>query len=280
MSSIPRVEGGAFAKQPRFVDPAAKNDNPGPGAPYQLPSLFSEHAQGPVYRQEFESPKHTLDNSLPHPSKDRTAWMIGITKNDLAYYSNIATNTGPAFYTPSISQTTDASPRTAFSKNRRFQNLAHQYISREHNMSNLCTAGPGPKYSPRQCQLDLTTQHSPDYSFGGRNVANRSSFIHGAVKNGYMYMARPATSDPHSNVGPAQYTVKAEITEHSSPRPQWAKADRFTAQDKIYISRRHIRSKLGNSSPGPIYAPTNYDIATNLKQAGKPANIPSGKWCP
>ena len=44
------------------------------GAPYQLPSLFSEHAQGPVYKQEFESPKHTLsDNSLPHPSKVRTA---------------------------------------------------------------------------------------------------------------------------------------------------------------------------------------------------------------
>lgn len=147
---------------------------PSAGAPYQLPSLFSEHAQGPVYKQEFESPKHTQDNGMPHPSKvrraateqarstepargdtvrrmrgaatalrpervgwavmnssrmklnqlecipvslkrsahaphalpcsaalsgpqDRTAWMIGITKNDLAYYSNIAGNMGPAF---------------------------------------------------------------------------------------------------------------------------------------------------------------------------------------
>ena len=29
--------------------------------------------------------------------QDRTAWMIGTTKNDLAYYSNIAGNMGPAF---------------------------------------------------------------------------------------------------------------------------------------------------------------------------------------
>ena len=43
------------------------------GAPYQLPSLFSEHAQGPVYKQEFESPKHMQDNGMPHPSKVRTA---------------------------------------------------------------------------------------------------------------------------------------------------------------------------------------------------------------
>lgn len=72
-----------------------------PGAPYHLPSLFSEHTQGPIYRQEFESPKaiglEGTQTALPHPSKDRTAWMIGITKNDLAYYSNIAGNMGPAF---------------------------------------------------------------------------------------------------------------------------------------------------------------------------------------
>ena len=95
-----------------------------------------------------------------------------------------------------------------------------------------------------------------------------------------MYTARPATSDPGSSVGPAQYTVKCEITEPTWPRPQWAKADRFSAQDKIFISRKHVRAKLGLNSPGPMYAPTNYDIATNLKQSGKPANVPSGKWCP
>lgn len=153
-SEVRRVTGGGFAKAHRFFDPQAKNDTPGPGAPYQLPSLFTEHAQGPVYRQEFESPKAIgLDgspasgaHSLPHPSKDRTAWMIGITKNDLAYYSNIAGNMGPAFYNPSISQTTQASPRNVFEKNRRFMSLTHRYISKDHNLANLCTAGPGPKY--------------------------------------------------------------------------------------------------------------------------------------
>lgn len=47
---------------------------------------------------------------------------------------------------PSISQTTEASPRNIFSKNRRFMSLTHRYISKEHNMANLCTASPGPKY--------------------------------------------------------------------------------------------------------------------------------------
>ena len=50
------------------------------------------------------------------------------------------------FSNPSISQTTQASPRNVFSKNRRFMSLTHRYISKEHNMANLCTASPGPKY--------------------------------------------------------------------------------------------------------------------------------------
>lgn len=95
-----------------------------------------------------------------------------------------------------------------------------------------------------------------------------------------MYTARPATSDPHTNVGPSQYSVKAALTERASPRPVWSKADRFESQDKVFISKRHVRSKLGLNSPGPKYAPTNYDISTNLRQSGKPANIPAGKWCP
>lgn len=135
--------------------------------------------------------------------------------------------------------------------------------------------------APRQSHLDLTTRYPPEYSFGGRNLTDRSQFIHGALgKNGYPYTARPSTSDAHTNVGPAQYGVRREITEPTSPRPVWSKADRFGAQDKLYISKRHVRAKLGNNSPGPKYAPTNFDIATNLKQSGKPANVPSGKWCP
>jgi hypothetical protein len=285
-SEIKRVEGGGWSKAHRFFDPTTKSDTPGPGAPYHLPSLFSEHAQGPIYRQEFESPRALAPDgapaaALPHPSKDRTAWMIGTTKNDLAYYSNIAGNMGPAFYNPSIAQTTQASPRNVFSKNRRFMSLTHRYISKEHNMANLCTASPGPKYAPKQCHLDLTSRFPPEYSFGGRGLSDRGQFVHGAIsKTGYMYTARPATSDPNTNVGPAQYVVKAQITEMASPRPIWSKADRFAPMDSLFISKRHVRSKLGLNSPGPKYAPTNYDISANLRQSGKPANIPSGKWCP
>lgn len=134
--------------------------------------------------------------------------------------------------------------------------------------------------APKQCHLDLTAREPPEYSFGGRNLQDRSSFIHGSIKNGALYSARPATSSPHANVGPAQYAVRAAITEPASPRPVWAKADRFATQDKLFISKRHVRAKLGLNSPGPKYSPTNYDIATNLKQQGKPANVPAGKWCP
>lgn len=134
--------------------------------------------------------------------------------------------------------------------------------------------------APKQCHLDLTSRYPPEFSFGGLGVSDRSSFIHGAVRNGYMYTARPATSDPNTNVGPANYEVKKLVTEHSSPRPVWSKADRFASQDKVFISKRHVRSKLGLNSPGPCYSPGNYTIAENLKQAGKPANVPAGKWCP
>jgi hypothetical protein len=86
-----------------LISPCIRGLHSPAGAPYHLPSLFSEHTQGPIYRQEFESPKAIgLDGtqtSLPHPSKDRTSWMIGqvAPKSDMAYYSNIAGNMGPAF---------------------------------------------------------------------------------------------------------------------------------------------------------------------------------------
>lgn len=111
-------------------------------------------------------------------------------------------------------------------------------------------------------------------------MEDRGSFVHGQIKRGYMYAARPATGDLHTNVGPAQYAVKPALTERACPRPVWGKADRFAAQDAIFISRRHVRSKMGIASPGPQYYWGGSDIANNLKQSGKPANTPTGKWCP
>jgi len=280
-SEIKRVEGGGWGKAHRFYDATSKTDTPGPGAPYNLPSLFSEHAQGPIYRAEFESPKGSTSGGLPHPSKDRTAWMIGTTKADLAYYSNIASHMGPAFYTPRVEPVMPSSPRALFSKNRRFMPLTHRYISKEHNEANLCTASPGPKYAPKMSHLDLTARVAPEYSFGGRNLSDRSAFVHGQVgRDGHMYTARPATSDPLTNVSPAQYAVRHGVVESASPRPLWGKADRFATENKIFISKRHEKSMVGGHSPGPKYAPQNYDISTNLRRQGKPANVPAGKWCP
>lgn len=280
-SQIRRVEGGAWGKSQRFFDPSLKNESPGPGAPYNLPTLLNEHTPSPLYKATFEStkPPGEAEQDMPHPSRDRTAWMIGITKNDLAYYSHIATRMGPAFYQPTDKLTTPASPRAPFEKNKRFMSLTHRYISKEHNNVNLCTASPGPKYSPRTSHIDTLTPRPPEYSFGGKgSVSDRSSFVHGKVQKGYIYKARPATSDPHTNVSPANYEVKTHIIDPSAPRPVWTKADRFKDMDRLYISRKHVRSKLGMNSPGPMYNPPNYTIGS--ARAHKPAIVPPGKWCP
>ena len=68
---------------------------------------------------------------------------------------------------PSISQTTEASPRNVFSKNRRFMSLTHRYISKEHNVANLCTASPGPKVRIGHSHIKnaLTSQPAPFRKF-------------------------------------------------------------------------------------------------------------------
>lgn len=44
----------------------------------------------------------TLDKTMPHPSRDRTAWMVGTSKNDMMYISDIPSRLGPAYYNPKV----------------------------------------------------------------------------------------------------------------------------------------------------------------------------------
>lgn len=271
-STIRSTPGGGWNKQRRFQQPSSAKS---PGPNYDLPTSFAEHIQAHLYKPLSQKPSND-PKEMPHPSKDRTAWMIGMVKHDLAYYNNIAGHMGPAHYNQDCSPIKVTNPRNVFSKNKRFQSLTTQYVSKEHNLANLCTAGPGPKYFPKVNNTDLQDDSAPKYSFRSKDVSDRSAFLNQMVKGGYIYQARPATSAHAANVGPANYSPSTKQTKTNAPRPLWTKADRFKT-DKQFISHKHTRAKVGLNSPGPIYMPTNFDCGKLTKAA---TSTPAGKWCP
>lgn len=285
-SLSPKVKNGGFGKQQRFFE-AVTTSQQTPGPNYTLPSFLGDHAMSPLYKggvDGAEEKKEGTDGAqspskslgIPHPGKDRTAWMIGVTKNDLAYYSDIAGDMGPAHYTPNPSFVKHTSPRTMFEKNERFQGIASRYMGKEFAESSFCLNSPGPKYKPDRTHLDLKTQSAPRYSFGGKGIQHRASFLNASIKNGYMYAARPATCDKQSNVSPANYEPKNSLTSMTSPRPVWGKADRFKDYNHRFISEKHNKT-MATASPGPMYYPTNNNVGSPRKKAG---TVPAGKWCP
>ncbi len=74
-SQIRRVEGGVWGKSQRFFDPSLKNESPGPGAAYNLPTIFHDHAASPLYKATFEStkPAGEIEHDMPHPSRVRNS---------------------------------------------------------------------------------------------------------------------------------------------------------------------------------------------------------------
>lgn len=279
LSTIKRVEGGAFGKEGRFSDAGRKVQTPGPI--YSPPGTFDgkEHVTSPVYKKNSEGGKLGVATGVPHPGRDRTAWLIGTTKNEMAYYSDIASTIGPAAYKPSVAHdsTKPTAPVANFPKNPRFSSLTHRYMSKEHNEANLCTASPGPRYYPEKSHLDFRAKTAPAHSFGSNGMTDRSKFIQGVIKNGYLYNARPATSDNHTNVGPANYSPQPDQVQSTAPRPKWSKADRFRTNGRIFISKKHAKTMGGLHSPGPQYYPKNYDMGDRKE---KPGTVAPGVWSP
>lgn len=246
--------GGCFGKQSRFYS----KDLSTPGPIYNIPSLFTEHTSGPIYKP-VEKPADVLAITLPRPSKDRTAWMIGTTKDDLAYFSDMAAMMGPAMYNNDPAPIKRRNERTIFGKDPRFQPHSKQYVAKELNDANLCTAGPGPKYYPQTHNGLLTNDQAPLFSFRskGDNVADRGSFLKQAVINGYIYQARPSTSDPGVNVGPSNYSADFNVNKDRAPRPIWGKSNRF---QRHFIGKKFIQDTKGKHSPGPAYMPENHSM--------------------
>lgn len=280
-STIRGVQGGGWSRNTRFRGKSKNNLTPGPV--YSLASTFEEHKPGPIYRASNCAPAptsvHELNRTLPHCNRDRTSWIIGVAKNDMIGYYDMAAKMGPAGYSPSMSLSKPQNPRPNFPKGGRFTSLTKQYISKDHNEANLCTAGPGPKYTSEVSQIDLVTDKSPHFSFRSKGVADRASFLNTSIHDGYIYQAKPATNDKLSNVSPSTYSPDESVIKNRAPRPQWGKAERFSVgSKKQYISKKHARVKVGRGSPGPMYSPKNYDMYQD--STAKRVVTVAGKWCP
>jgi len=286
-STIRGVPNGQFSKNPRF-----KSDNTTPqftpGPQYEPFSTFKEHKQGPVYKpkNKAKAPENVLElnKTLPHPTRDRTAWMIGSTEGDVLGFFDIAERNGPATYSPQTTLTKRTNERAVFGKDPRFKSLTGQFISKEHNQANLCTASPGPKYVPNTSNTDLTKGNTPEYSFRSKGIGNRDRFLNSKIEGDYIYGAKPGTNEttPTSkiDVSSCTYSPDSNVVKNKAPRPKWTKAERFeespfAGAHKQFISRKHTRVKAGMHAPGPQYMPTNYD----LYQPNKRTQV-AGKWCP
>lgn len=249
------IDGGGFGKSDRFKVRGKSDFTPGPD--YNIKSFTSEKVQGPVYAKIEKSTMTVAEAAkmLPHPSKDRTSFMIGTIKNEMAYTSSVSSTIGPAAYKPDFSISKPREPRNKFGMNPRFQSLTKQYLSKELNTINFCTAGPGPKYLVTQSNIDLETGKAPSYSFRskGDTVADRSSFLSKSMKEG---------------VGPAKYNCSTAPICQQLPRPVMGKANRWANGQA---------AAPGLSSPGPKYNPANGELAEILQ---KSAVTVAGKWAP
>jgi hypothetical protein len=276
LSTYKRTTGGGFGKGQRFEQ---VGESASPGPIYLVKDLMeTEKKVGPMYYPAFDPKNMPTDTkqliTQINPAKSRTAWMIGTTKNDMAYYRAIASDQGPAAYAPRIDSVKESAPRNVFSKNKRFGLVAAIGMK----AASLPTGGPGPAYNPSVCLMDLRGNRPPKHSFGGAGCADRDGFVFGQVKHDMLYTAIPATSEGSVQVSPATYVVNHAPTLPAMPRQLWSQADRFKTIKKIFISKKHNAVEVGAHSPGPTYNPKNHCISTDA--TGKWAQVQPGKWCP
>lgn len=230
----------------------------------QAPLYKSPYAQHPP--QDIK----TMNSTLPSAYHGRQSFMIGKCKGDLCYYDSLAEKHGPQFH-PNRDQVQRKNERAVMGREQRFISLTKQYVSKDHNDANLCTASMGPKYYPQQGNIDTTTNKGPEYSFRskGDTVSNRTSFLARKIQNGYIYQAAPATLA--ANVSSSQYSPDKSVVLCKAPNRSFGKCDRFgKANDKQYISRKHSQAQKGLETPA-AYAYENGCIGKKSFNAG-------GRW--
>lgn len=288
-STLIKTPGGKFGKRNRFVDDGA-NARITPGPNYKMESMpginsSHNHITSPVLKGHVPQgtccpnrDKPGAHPTMPNPSKDRTAWMIGATKDDMAYFASVSEKQGPAAYNTDPSPIKNRANRAVFTRENRSGN--------KNGPATFGTFGPGPMYLPIKFRLDYVKDKNPSWGMGPpgpKDGTQRQSFVFGQIKNGSMYRAIPATSDKAS-VDPATY--RPDYIKHVLQRasvPCFAKQDRFGADAlKRYTGKKHSKNSAGLYSPGPIYNPENGSISTWAARGrlGTSKQTPAGKWCP
>jgi hypothetical protein len=267
-STVLGVPGGSFPRNDRFK---SSNKQGTPAMKYDIPSFPTDkHMQSPLYLRKHKAPNK---DGPPHPGA-RNGFMIGKVEKDINHYKSNSEVMGPNKYYPGLTQTKPQVPRAKFGQDRRFKSMTKQYVTKEHNMANLCTASPGPCYATHDTTYNVALQKdkAPEYSFRSRGdtVSDRGAFLKSRIKGGYIYQSQPATSGK-ANVSAATYSGDHNVTKQKAPRALQSKQDRFYAGQ--YQSKKASRANKGKQSPGPcMYAPDNYTINANkrftIQQAG------------
>lgn len=312
-SNIKRTPGGAFGRTQRFQNDDSKliMKTPAPGE-YNTTSDWSEQKKeknvfGPKYFPKY-MPKAEREEAanksripkdykgLPNPNKDRTAWVLGTTRDEMAYYSNVSEMNGPAKYEQSVAPIKNKNHRVVFGRQGKFGKnargtITRQYLSKAHNVAYLCTEGPGPKYTPETSQIDLVRNKPPKWVFSPETEFNttRSSFLDSSIKGGYLYRAKPATQEileregTHKKgpgAGPTSYSPNMKAVKKKYNTQPTGREQRFgKIQHKRFISKKHTRGQVGNNSPGPVDYYQGKDMFAKIKRRTRNTQR-AGTWCP
>jgi hypothetical protein len=260
----------SFSRARRFFN--SQNDSPGPI--YRPPT--TEHVASPRYSLASPTRSSTSHSprSLPNPSRDRSAWILGAAvKGDLSSYADIADSQGPNTLIR-LEAVLKQSPRVKFLSEPRFK--GNQLLNVE---------SPGPQYYPKYCLQELKSPRSPAYSFSGDKIgSNRSLFLHSTIQSGKSahYNGRPDTADRNVDAGPNSYEVKLDAVLPASPRVSFSKERRFQPSTFRYLGKK--LDQHGNlhslASPGPIYYIQNFDVGFQVKNKKFPNVNAKGNWCP
>ena len=272
-SSEKRVTGGAWTKANRFYIPKW-GESPGP---YDVKGCFGDpqnHVSSSLWSRgnPAKPDKPGKKPTVPNPGKDRTAWMFGHTKNDMAYYRNIADSQGPGGKVPNMDTVKKRATGVKFTK-----------YSRDQARTADMACSPGPIYKFEKSAIDYNTKKAANYRMGPapKDPNARQDWIFGKVKHGYMYRSIPATCEKGSIVTPLSYRPRhLEVRTSRRPRQPFAKQERFgQASLKQYQGKKHTRASIGLHSPGPCYQVLNGDVA-HWANSKKRVAAPAGAWCP
>lgn len=162
-TELNKIPNGAFSRAPRFARSAVATDSPGPiyspdvkehtPTPLLRRSVLESDDSAPGEHKASTTRSLSSTRAIADPGRDRTAWLLGSSKNEIAYYSEIADLQGPAAYQHhgDYAKLRQSAPRPVFPKDRRFGPV--NFVSNDLNKHNLCRESPGPAYNPQVCSI-------------------------------------------------------------------------------------------------------------------------------